>query len=352
MTDRCSVVETCVAASRSQSKANDGNVAITLDIQHLQNWHVLIDCGAWIRIVTNLVGNAIKYTHAGHISVKLEASMQHGSLAVRLEVEDTGCGMSKDFLTNGLFTPFKQENPLTDGTGLGLSIAKQLVDSLHGKLWVKSKSDVGTKIRVRLELQSASPTAVSTAAFVLDQLQVMTSPETDKIADSVLTTAADWLPCQVLCSSQLLTTSSKSEIAMTDTMLASLLAQDDEHVLPEIARRYSQLIVFVGLKKRCLPPDLTALPLECYLVNQPIGPKKLLHILAERNHVGQSGEATPEELTSTMEKVKSLASAGRRAGRPQEADAEQSRSKALLVEDNSINMKVSEAVCLGDPADR
>lgn len=67
---------------------------------------------------------------------------------VALEVEDSGKGMSKDYLKHRLYSPFAQEDPLSVGTGLGLSIVRQLVTELDGAIAIQSEVDCGTTVQV------------------------------------------------------------------------------------------------------------------------------------------------------------------------------------------------------------
>ena len=106
----------------------------------------------------NLLGNALKYTDRGSINVSLhlDESRQHDDDSHRhavLIVADTGKGMSEDFVKNHAFTAFSQENSLSSGTGLGLSIIRQIVESLGGKIDMRSQRGVGTEIKIWLSLQ-------------------------------------------------------------------------------------------------------------------------------------------------------------------------------------------------------
>jgi signal transduction histidine kinase len=120
------------------------DVSIVLNIPYRRNWCVEIQSGSWTRIVTNLVGNALKYTEKGIISVSLEGSEQVGdstgdTQTLTLAVEDSGIGISDTFLNNDLYTPFRQERSHTAGTGLGLSIVKQIAKELGAQLNVTSE---------------------------------------------------------------------------------------------------------------------------------------------------------------------------------------------------------------------
>ena len=144
---------------RALSSGSGGKTFITLSIEHGVDWQVFSQPGAIRRILMNLVGNSLKYTTHGGINVTLETRKvkQHSErndqvLKLWLKVEDTGKGISEDFLKHHLFTPFRQENYFSSGTGLGLSIVQQVVASLDGKIDVRSKLGEGTEVKVALDL--------------------------------------------------------------------------------------------------------------------------------------------------------------------------------------------------------
>ena len=103
------------------------------------------------RIVTNLVGNAVKFTEEGAVAVEVSADETHA----RLHVRDTGVGMDETFLGD-LFTDFQQEsfghNRSHEGSGLGLSITKRFVDLLGGTIAVDTEKGVGTEFSVTFPL--------------------------------------------------------------------------------------------------------------------------------------------------------------------------------------------------------
>ncbi|KAB8760601.1 hypothetical protein FH972_026593 [Carpinus fangiana] len=149
-----------LASSYRKSQGDNGNstqisspgqhVRVVVDIQHATSWQFQIQSGAWRRIVMNLIGNSLKYTDRGYISVRLslEGDDSSNSCSLKLIVTDTGRGISKTFVKNNLFTPFVQEDSFSAGTGLGLSIVHQIVKSLNGQIAVRSRQNVGTEIEV------------------------------------------------------------------------------------------------------------------------------------------------------------------------------------------------------------
>jgi signal transduction histidine kinase/CheY-like chemotaxis protein len=140
-----------------------GGVKVVLDIDRTHSWKFSTQAGAWHVILTNIFGNALKFTQSGYIYVSMKASPakfgkggEVTSSAVTVTVKDTGSGIDPDFLKNGLFTAFSQEDCMTTGNGLGLSITRRILLSLGGDIQVKSEKDVGTEVVATVTLDHAS----------------------------------------------------------------------------------------------------------------------------------------------------------------------------------------------------
>ena len=108
------------------------------------------------QILVNLLGNAIKFTDSGSVSMRLTKGMT----AVRIDIEDTGIGIPPDELPR-LFRPFAQvDTGLTrrhGGTGLGLYISRRLATMLGGHIEVASQPGVGSTFSVVLPLEWHGP---------------------------------------------------------------------------------------------------------------------------------------------------------------------------------------------------
>ncbi len=108
------------------------------------------------QILINLIGNAIKFTQQGGVTVRL-GTKQNTISHLIIEVEDSGPGISKEDQQN-LFQPFVQLGKQTDnkGTGLGLSITRQFIELMGGSISLESTLGKGSLFRVDLPLKEIS----------------------------------------------------------------------------------------------------------------------------------------------------------------------------------------------------
>jgi len=144
--------------SNSDTEVVPNNVTVVLNISKEENWNVRAQPGALRRIIMNLLGNALKYTNQGFVEVSLRSkkeAKQYSKLSVELRFTDSGKGMSDEYQRDRLYRPFSQEDPFTEGTGLGLSIVRQIVESLKGKIRIKSQQGLGTDVTVSFTLPRA-----------------------------------------------------------------------------------------------------------------------------------------------------------------------------------------------------
>ena len=123
-----------------------------LTLRVLPDGHSLpatLDCGAFERILTNLVGNAVKFTAEGGVTVLVDGT-DHDLLVT---VTDTGIGIPPE-MVDQVFEPFEQASTgfsrSHEGSGLGLAIVRRLVDLVGGTIAVESVVGEGTTVRVSL----------------------------------------------------------------------------------------------------------------------------------------------------------------------------------------------------------
>ncbi|BFM16386.1 ATP-binding protein [Maricurvus nonylphenolicus] len=130
------------------------------------------------QILTNLIGNAIKFTRQGGIEVSTRLHQKSNDYTITLSVADTGIGMSQQ-QCDQIFQPFVQaDSSITrrfGGTGLGLTISKRFAEALGGDIYVKSAEGKGSKFIVDLPIAPVS----SEALIPIPQLQEAETPTTE-----------------------------------------------------------------------------------------------------------------------------------------------------------------------------
>ena len=123
---------------------------------------VVGDSGRLFQILTNLLDNALKFTHQGQVDLLVRpAGLADGSVGVELVVQDTGIGIpEKDHVS--IFEVFSQVDASAtrhyEGTGLGLAICKRLTELMGGTIGVESRLGEGSAFTVRLPLVAAPAT--------------------------------------------------------------------------------------------------------------------------------------------------------------------------------------------------
>jgi signal transduction histidine kinase len=117
------------------------------------------------QVVTNLVANALKFTHRGHVDIGIDCEEQtDNEVRVRISVEDTGIGVPENKMAL-IFEKFAQADGSVTrqygGTGLGLSISKQIVEAMGGSIGVRSQAGKGSTFWLKLRLPVANTTPPS-----------------------------------------------------------------------------------------------------------------------------------------------------------------------------------------------
>jgi len=136
----------------AEEKSIELDLSVTDDVPD----QVIGDPGRLRQIVINLVGNALKFTEDGRISVAVDAQQSDSLRAVlHLQVADTGSGIPADQLES-IFEAYEQAGSPNGrrpvGTGLGLSISRQLVEIMGGEIWAESELRHGSTFHVTLPL--------------------------------------------------------------------------------------------------------------------------------------------------------------------------------------------------------
>ena len=138
-------------------RAHQKGLELAFDLDSSIPERLIGDAGRLRQIITNLVGNAIKFTENGEVllTVKPQAEPHGSNVTLCFAVEDTGIGISADKLSS-IFEAFEQADNSTTrlygGTGLGLSISKKLVELMEGRLAVESHQGMGSRFSFTVKL--------------------------------------------------------------------------------------------------------------------------------------------------------------------------------------------------------
>lgn len=148
------------AVLQHQTSLDTKGLAFTTDLPDSLNQVVLGDGHRLTQIVSNLLGNAIRFTPQGSVTLAAEITGSAGGCRqLRLRVSDTGIGIDPKDLER-IFEPFVQADMSHtrkfSGTGLGLAICRRLAERMGGRIWAESQSGVGSAFTFELPLLSVS----------------------------------------------------------------------------------------------------------------------------------------------------------------------------------------------------
>ncbi|MBN2138970.1 MAG: response regulator [Sedimentisphaerales bacterium] len=185
----------------------------------------------------NLVGNAVKFTEAGHVHVNISAQEQAGEMYVYFDVEDTGIGIPKNKL-NTIFEVFTQADGSHTrkfgGSGLGLTITKRLAEILGGSLTVTSQENKGSNFSLGIPVgaKTAPQEAFLDRHNIADELQ----PKTKVNAEAKFTG-------QVLVAEDSLTNQSLIELLLKRMGLEVTIANDGKEAVSKAREAKFDLIL-------------------------------------------------------------------------------------------------------------
>ena len=144
--DLTTVIEDVAALVSSRVREKDLEFIVRVDPKLPQT--IIGDVGRVRQILTNIIGNAVKFTDEGHVFINVEGDyIDAQNVTLKFSVEDTGVGINKDDCEK-IFEKFSQaDNSATrkyEGTGLGLSITSSLIELMGGEIGVDSELNKGT----------------------------------------------------------------------------------------------------------------------------------------------------------------------------------------------------------------
>jgi PAS domain S-box-containing protein len=299
------------------------------------------DEGRLRQIITNLVGNAIKFTDRGGVLVTVEratnvlcsSSLAGHDVGVTVIVEDTGIGIAPDVLP-ALFSEFEQAEAAVrrrqGGTGLGLAISRRLARAMGGDIKVESELGRGSTFRASLRLRSenaAAPSLVtSQAAQGIHVLLALDRPTEGRALRLALEGAGIPVEHAVLANAgRLAAFAAAAEVPFTAVVVDGRADSDKlcgliKHMRALAGSAGVRALVVLETAQRPALKSLASIGLDGYLI-RPIRPTALL---AQLGAVATSAAITAQD---GMQMANSAV----------EQDGPNTPHRVLLVEDNDIN---------------
>jgi len=305
------------------------------------------------QVLLNLVGNAIKFTHRGHVrievglaSLEASASQHSGTAPLRLlfRVKDTGIGIAPDKLP-GLFQMFSQADSSTTrrygGTGLGLAISRRLVELMGGEIGAESEPGRGSTFWFTVAVEAAEFHEVLTQPSVeLRQCRILVVDDLALNREALRRQMAHWgLDCaEADCAAagldvlrQAARAGRPFHLLMTDHMMPGM---DGIQFAAEIRRdpllqSLKMILLSSGSQRRDLP-EMKAAGFTASLLKPIVRPRQLLQVLSaalrEAERPGEPEVATSPEASAS--------------GAPTSA-APFRDLRVLLAEDNLVNQRLA-----------
>jgi signal transduction histidine kinase/CheY-like chemotaxis protein len=160
-----------------QPTARDKGLEMLVDFDLFLPTRFVGDPGRMRQILTNLVGNAIKFTSSGHVLISVTGVEKRADdFSIHITIEDTGIGIPADKVEH-IFGEFNQveddRNRQFEGTGLGLAISRRLIDMMGGAVWVDSEEGKGSVFGFKISMAQADRADAEPPALSEDLQQAM-----------------------------------------------------------------------------------------------------------------------------------------------------------------------------------
>ena len=303
-----------------QPSAREKSVDLLVDYDLFLPTLFVGDPGRIRQVLTNLIGNAVKFTHQGHVLVRVVGETRDvtGTCEVHVTVEDTGIGIPEE-LVNHIFGEFNQadaeRNRKFEGTGLGLAITERLLKLMEGEVWVDSREGEGSSFGFKLDLPVDEDLSISPPSLP-EHVQKVLVADKQQVNRTLLQKQMEQMGATVtLCSD--------AKKAMELAWDVDLIISD--HGLPPMnGQEFAAALREAGVTVPCLilstNPDLVEVtgadrPFEG-VIKKPTSRRELFRKVAE---------ATGEAVATPMIAQASVSTVGSR------------KMKILAAEDNKTN---------------
>jgi signal transduction histidine kinase/DNA-binding response OmpR family regulator len=307
------------------------------------------DPGRLSQILTNLLGNAIKFTEEGEVVLRTTLDKETDDAAViRFEVKDTGIGMTEDQRSR-LFESFSQADASTTrhygGTGLGLAISKQLVEMMGGEIGIESEPGVGSTLwfTTRLEKQPNELQATPRAPAHLSGLRVLVVDDNETNRKIVHEQVISWGMKNGMAEDgpqaleRLHSAAERGEpydLAILDLNMPKMDGMElASRIKADPAIASTQLILLTSMGLRGEAEQARKVGFAAYL-SKPVRQSRLYDAIATVMSLPE-GEASAREHPTPIVTYHSIGEARARSR------DRQARTHVLVAEDNQVNQKVA-----------
>ena len=326
-------------AERAQGKGVEliGSIAADVPVR-LQG-----DPGRLRQVLTNLIGNALKFTEHGEVVVRAERESETPThVVVRFNITDTGIGISPE-VQGRLFQSFSQADNSTTrrygGTGLGLAISKQLVALMHGQIGVQSEAEKGSMFWFTAEFakQTGEPKPAKKTASDLFNLRVLVVDDNATNRQILRHQVFAWKMQKGSAASgfealKILRAAASAGQAYDLALLDMQMPEMDGMALAKAIKAdpaitSTRLVMLTSLGHRFSAEELKAVGLEAYLI-KPVKRSRLFDCL-----VDVMGRDKPEGLFAETPS----------ASTPEPGTPPLPALRVLVAEDNQVNQRVAVA---------
>ena len=309
------------------------------------------DPGRVRQILTNLVGNAVKFTENGYVFIEISGRPRGEITEIEISVSDTGCGIPPAKL-QAIFHEFEQVDGSAirrhDGAGLGLAISKRMVEAMGGEITVESKVGEGSKFSARLPLRVdetcynriQAPTGFfeTKRALIVDDNDVNRTILTEQLAAWGLPSDAFADPDDALTAMYERPDGDPYSVAIIDFQMPDMDGvQFARHVRNDDALAQTPLILLTSAGRKGDPAGLAGGLFDGYLV-KPARASMLLDAIVTA--MGDAAITAVQELATEM---RDEGSEAEQASRNLRAKSEK-KLKVLVAEDNVVNQMVIKAI--------
>ncbi len=290
---------------------------------------ITADPGRVRQILLNLIGNAIKFTDAGGVMLKVERIGEHDPGRIRFTVTDTGPGLRSDD-TDRIFEEFEQADGTSTrshgGAGLGLAISKRLVTSMGGTIGVNSTPGEGSQFWFDLPAVGATEDASASNGALAAHRVVILSRNTTEAAAIAETIRAQGGRADIAVTAEQAASFAEGCNAL---LVDAAMEEKDGRVLSKLRERgfaASEAVTLIAPTDRGQLGELRASGYSTFLA-RPVRGDTLLRVLLSKN-AGVQGETHAE---------------GARTEARSSAEHHLNGLAVLIAEDNDINAMLARA---------